>query len=50
MFSLNMLVGTRAGSSYSEPEYAAWMQKVGFSDVRRVRLPGPSGLMIGVRL
>jgi len=50
LFSLNMLVGTRAGSSYSEPEYAAWMQKVGFSDVRRVRLPGPSGLMIGVRL
>lgn len=49
LFSLNMLVGTRAGSSYSEPEYAAWMQKAGFSDVRRVRLPGPGGLMMGVR-
>jgi 3-hydroxy-5-methyl-1-naphthoate 3-O-methyltransferase len=49
LFSLNMLVGTRAGSSYSEPEYAGWMRDVGFSDVRRVRLPGPSGLMIGVR-
>jgi trans-aconitate methyltransferase len=24
LFSLNMLVGTRAGSSYSEPEYASW--------------------------
>jgi (2Fe-2S) ferredoxin/predicted O-methyltransferase YrrM len=49
LFSLNMLVGTRAGSSYSEPEYANWLRDAGFSDVRRVRLPGPSGLMIGVR-
>ena len=49
LFALNMLVGTQAGSTYSEPEYAAWMREAGFSDVRRVRLPGPSGLMIGVR-
>ena len=49
LFSLNMLVGTRAGSSYSEPEYATWLRDAGFNDVRRVRLPGPSGLMIGVR-
>jgi predicted O-methyltransferase YrrM len=49
LFSLNMLVGTQAGSSYSEPEYASWLRDVGFSDVRRVRLPGPAGLMIGVR-
>ena len=49
LFSLNMLVGTRAGSSYSEPEYASWLRAAGFSDVRRVRLPGPTGLMIGVR-
>jgi len=49
VFSLNMLVGTRAGSSYSEPEYASWLRAAGFSNVRRVRLPGPTGLMIGVR-
>jgi len=49
LFSLNMLVGTRAGSSYSEPEYANWFREAGFAEVRRVRLPGPSGLMIGVR-
>jgi (2Fe-2S) ferredoxin/predicted O-methyltransferase YrrM len=49
LFSLNMLVGTQAGSSYSEPEYTSWLHDAGFSDVRRVRLPGPSGLMIGVR-
>jgi (2Fe-2S) ferredoxin/predicted O-methyltransferase YrrM len=50
LFSLNMLVGTRSGSSYSEPEYVSWLRDAGFSDVRRVRLPGGlSGLMIGVR-
>ncbi len=49
LFSLNMLVGTRAGRSYSEPEYAAWLGTAGFSDVQRVRLPGPTGLMIAVR-
>lgn len=49
LFSLNMLVNTRAGASYGELEYAAWLQEAGFSNVRRVRLPGPSGLMIGMR-
>ena len=49
LFSLNMLVSTRAGSSYSEPEYESWLKASGFSDVRRVRLPGPTGLMIATR-
>ena len=47
LFSLNMLVGTERGSSYSEDEYAAWLREAGFEDIRRVRLPGPAGLMIG---
>ncbi len=49
LFSLNMLVGTRAGSDYSEPEYAQWLRGAGFAEVLRVRLPGPSGLMVGVK-
>ena len=49
LFSLNMLVGTRAGSSHSEREYAVWLTNAGFKDVRRMRLPGPTGLMIGAR-
>jgi (2Fe-2S) ferredoxin/predicted O-methyltransferase YrrM len=49
LFALNMLVGTRAGSAYSEPEYAAWLAEAGFREIRRVRLPGPAGLMIGTR-
>jgi hypothetical protein len=49
LFSLNMLVGTRSGSSYSEPEFADFLQLAGFTDVRRIRLPGPGGLMMGTR-
>jgi (2Fe-2S) ferredoxin/precorrin-6B methylase 2 len=50
LFSLNMLVGTEHGASYSEPEYAAWLREAGFANVNRVRLPGPSGLMIATRV
>jgi SAM-dependent methyltransferase len=49
LFSLNMLVGTKGGASYSVEEYAAWMRETGFEDVRHNRLAGPAGLMIGRR-
>jgi (2Fe-2S) ferredoxin/2-polyprenyl-3-methyl-5-hydroxy-6-metoxy-1,4-benzoquinol methylase len=49
LFALNMLVGTQAGSTYTEAEYATWLSEAGFQDVRHVRLPGPSGLIIGGR-
>ena len=49
LFALNMLVGKTAESSYSMDEYDAWLQQGGFEDVQHVRLPGPSGLMVGVR-
>jgi hypothetical protein len=42
-------VGTKHGASYSEPEYAVWLRAAGFANVARIRLPGPSGLMIGSR-
>ena len=32
LFSVNMLVGTDAGASYSEVEYTSWMKAAGFSD------------------
>lgn len=47
LFSLNMLVATEGGASYSELEFENWMREAGFAEVTRVRLPGPSGLMIG---
>jgi cyclopropane fatty-acyl-phospholipid synthase-like methyltransferase len=49
LFALNMLVGTQAGSTYTEAEYAAWLIEVGFQEVRHVRLPGPSGLIVATR-
>jgi len=49
LFALNMLVGTPAGSTYSADEYAAWMHEVGFREVRQVRLPGPTSLMMGAK-
>jgi (2Fe-2S) ferredoxin/predicted O-methyltransferase YrrM len=49
MFALNMLVGTREGSSYSEPEYTEWLVEAGFHEIRHLRLPGITGLMVGSR-
>jgi predicted O-methyltransferase YrrM len=50
LFSLNMLVGTERGSSYSEEEYAEWLRKAGFGEVRRIRLSGSTDLMLARRL
>lgn len=47
LFSLNMLVGTEAGASYSEAEYIAWMKAAGFFEVRGIHLPGPTDLIVG---
>lgn len=49
LFALNMLVATRAGASYSEPEYEAWMKQAGFAEAKRVRIPGPVNLMIATK-
>jgi len=49
LFSLNMLVGTRSGSSYSEEEYTAWLSTAGFKDIKLMRLPGPTALMSAYR-
>jgi cyclopropane fatty-acyl-phospholipid synthase-like methyltransferase len=49
LFALNMLVGTPAGSTYSEEEYTAWLREAGFQEIRHTLLPGPSSLMVGMR-
>ncbi len=50
LFALNMLVGTPAGSTYSAKEYASWLEQAGFRETRHIRLPGPSGLIIGEKI
>jgi len=49
-FSLNMLVGTEAGQSYSEGELAEMMKEAGLKDIKRLafELPNGAGIMIGV--
>ena len=49
LFALNMLVGTPAGSTYSYEEYSDWLREAGFQEVRQIRLPGPSSLVVGAR-
>ena len=49
LFAINMLVGTEAGSTYTEAEYAAWLEAAGLAGVRRIRLPGPADLMVATR-
>ncbi len=39
LFALNMLVGTKAGSTYTEAEYEAWLRGSGFSRVERLKPP-----------
>ncbi|NOY89044.1 MAG: methyltransferase domain-containing protein [FCB group bacterium] len=48
IFSLNMLVVTQAGASYSDVEYRQWLEKTGFTSISRIPLAGPTDLMIGI--
>jgi len=47
LFSLNMLMGTQRGSSYSYAEMKEWLKDVGFKNVKKVDLNLDSGLIIG---
>ena len=38
LFSLNMLIGTQEGASYSESEYRAWLEDAGFKHIRKIDL------------
>ncbi len=49
LFAINMLVGTEAGSTYTEAEYVSWLEAAGLVRVRRIRLAGPADLVVGER-
>ncbi|GFO66433.1 SAM-dependent methyltransferase [Geomonas limicola] len=50
LFSLNMLVGTAGGQSYSEGELVSLLEAAGAREVRRIplQLPNGSGIIAGV--
>jgi SAM-dependent methyltransferase len=49
LFSLNMLIGTEAGQSYSGSELTAMLTDAGLTDVHRLglELPNGAGVMVG---
>ncbi len=51
LFSLNMLVNTGEGRSYSGPEIAGWMRRTGFVDpvVKPLPAPATNSLVIGTK-
>lgn len=48
LFSLNMLVGTAGGASYSVVDLMTWLQQAGFGGIRHVPL-GQTGLMLATK-
>jgi len=49
LFAINMLVGTLNGSTYAESEYGDWLRQAGFTSIERLRLPGPTGLLVAFK-
>jgi SAM-dependent methyltransferase len=49
MFALNMLVGTRAGDTFTESEVKSWMEETGFSGITRIETNYDSSLVIGIK-
>lgn len=51
LFSLNMLVNTEGGQSYSDGEFRQMMTDAGLTDIRRLPFRGPtdSGVLSGIR-
>ena len=47
LFSLNMLIGTQEGASYSGSEYNAWLERAGFRNIKKIDLQSNSSLIIG---
>jgi hypothetical protein len=52
LFSLNMLLGTARGQSYSEEQITAMPADIGVGDIRRLPLMGPteSSIIAGKKL
>ena len=49
LFSLNMLINTTAGQSYSQSELADMLTRAGVKEIKRVavELPSGAGIMMG---
>jgi predicted O-methyltransferase YrrM len=48
-FSLNMLVGTRSGDTYTGSEVRSWMNAAGLKKIKRIDTPFGTSMVIGVK-
>jgi SAM-dependent methyltransferase len=49
MFSVQMLVNTEKGGTFSFNEIKQWLEDAGFKRVRKLRAPGPSPLILATK-
>ena len=49
MFSVQMLVNTEKGNTFSFNEIKKWLEKAGFKKVRKLEAPGPSPLILATK-
>jgi len=49
MFAVQMLVNTDRGDTFSFNEIKSWLQEAGFKNVRKVKAPGPSPLILATK-
>jgi len=49
LFSINMLVSTEHGDSYTRSEISGWMEEAGFTDIQRIDAPGATAYIQGVK-
>jgi hypothetical protein len=49
MFSVQMLVNTEKGDTFSFNEIKQWLEDAGFEKVRKLEAPGPSPLILATK-
>src|SRR5262249_22083182 len=49
MFSVQMLVNTEKGDTFSFNEIKSWLENAGFKKVRKLEAPGPSPLILATK-
>ena len=49
MFSVQMLVNTETGDTFSFNEIKQWLEDAGFKKVRKLNAPGPSPLILATK-
>jgi len=49
MFAVQMLVNTQKGDTFSFNEIKGWLQEAGFKNVRKLKAPGPSPLILATK-